>query len=554
MSENVKNGKPAEEKTPSVRKGVKKQKKKGKRLLILVIIIIIAVVAVAAVLARNRRSHSASSSVSTDKVVRRTLQSSISATGTLRSKKTTDVYASSSSASGLKVKKVNVKVGDQVQKGDVICTFDVSAAKENLSDAKKAQKSEKETQQISVSSARESYDQAVKSRKTNLASAQKTLDKARKSKADAKKAYQKAKKQVSDLKKSVKALQRQVAEESETGSSEQTQQGLQEQIQGQLQQQTQQTRLQQELQEQQTALTQAQSSLEQLKSAVSTADSAIDQAKTAYDQTKQSQDSAVTAAKTQLDTAKASQGTSQSAAQVRTYQDIVDSGKLKAPVSGTITAVNVSKGGSYTGSSVATIQNTDSFYIISSIDESDIADVTKNMKVLIKTDATGDRQMTGKVTYIAPTGTASASSAASTGASSLTGMSSSTASVSSSGTSYEIHIKFAKGEDLSDLRADMTAKLSLIKGEVKDALAVPYDAVYTDKNGKQVLHKVTENADGSKSTENIRVNTGLESGYYVQILNTEGIREGMEIEIPEADNNDSLQDAYQGMNASDGVN
>lgn len=558
IRETTQTGPAPEKKTPS-----KKQQKKRKRRIIIVVIIVIAVIAVTAGLARSRRSDSKSSDISTDKVVRRTLQSSISATGTLQSRKTTNVYASSSSASGLKVKKVNVDVGDQVQKGEVLCTFDVSAARENLSDAKKAQKSEEQTQQISLRSAQVSYDQAVKSRKSNLASAQKTLDKARKSKSEAQKAYKKAKKQVSDLKKSVRKLEKQVEEEA--GNSRQTQSGQGSQSQqSQILQilqgsQGQQTQLQQELSEQQAALTQAQSSLEQMKSAISTADSAIDQAKTAYDQTKQSADSTVAAAKTQLDTAKASAGTSQTAAQVRTYQQIVDSGKLKAPVSGTITAVNVAKGDSYTGSAVVAIQDTDNLYVVTSIDESDISDVKNKMEVLVKTDATGDEQLKGKVTYISPTGSASSSSAAagaadSSGLAGMSGMSSSTAAVSSGGTAYEVHIRFDKGEDTDNLRVDMTAKLSLIKGEVKNALAVPYDAIYTDKDGKQVVHKVTESADGRKTTENVRVNTGLESGYYVQILNTEGLTEGTEIEVPKAENSDSLEDAYQGMNASDGVN
>lgn len=50
------------------------------------------------------------------------------------------------------------------------------------------------------------------------------------------------------------------------------------------------------------------------------------------------------------------------------------------------------------------IQDNSSFIVEASVDEYDIADISKGMSVVIKTDATGDQELDGEVIYVVDTG------------------------------------------------------------------------------------------------------------------------------------------------------
>ena len=71
----------------------------------------------------------------TSQVERRTLVSSVSATGTVTSVNSKNVTAN---LSGMEVKSVSVEVGDMVEAGQVICVLDSEEIKENLADAQTA--------------------------------------------------------------------------------------------------------------------------------------------------------------------------------------------------------------------------------------------------------------------------------------------------------------------------------------------------------------------------------------------------------------------------------
>ena len=160
------------------------------------------------------------------------------------------------------------------------------------------------------------------------------------------------------------------------------------------------------------------------------------------------------------------------------------------------------------------------------------------MDVLIKTDATGDEELAGKVTNVAPTA-GSTSVPAANAVESL-----GSTAVSSSGSGYQVEIDLLEANER--LRIDMTAKLSLIKEQKKNILVVPYDAIFTDENGNKTLHVVPDaQSDGTSAVPEmtgaesaddyteIKVETGMESGYYVEILPTPGIENGTVILLPQ---------------------
>lgn len=113
--------------------------RKHKKLLIFGVIgVIIVAVGVSVVSNMNRKKEQMMAMMNqtqTSKVEKRTLVSSVSATGTVTSVNSKSVTAN---LSGMEVKSVSVEVGDMVEAGQVICALDSEEIEENLADAKQA--------------------------------------------------------------------------------------------------------------------------------------------------------------------------------------------------------------------------------------------------------------------------------------------------------------------------------------------------------------------------------------------------------------------------------
>ena len=177
-------------------------------------------------------------------------------------------------------------------------------------------------------------------------------------------------------------------------------------------------------------------------------------------------------------------------------------------------ADHVEEGDTYDGSTMFTVQDMSQFVVDATVDEYDIADIQKDMEAVVKTDATGDEELTGTVTYVAQTPESTDSSQRSTG--------------SSSSANYKIQITLSDTNDR--LRVGMTAKTSIVLTSAKDALTLPYDCVETDADGSYYVTL----EDGTKLT----VEKGVESDYYVQVISDE-ISEGTKVQIPLSSQSDT---------------
>lgn len=189
---------------------------------------------------------------------------------------------------------------------------------------------------------------------------------------------------------------------------------------------------------------------------------------------------------------------------INEYTELIEDCVVRASISGVITTLNVTEGNIFEGGDIYTIQDNENFIVTSSVDEYDISSIEKGMSAYIKTDATGDVEMTGEVTYVAisSSGTGTMGAAASSG-------------------SYTIKVSIDNPD--SKLRAGMTAKISIALEESKNTLTVPYDAVTTNPDGTS---SITADVDGEKKT--ITVETGLETDYYTEVISDE-VSEGMTV-------------------------
>ncbi len=270
--------------------------------------------------------------------------------------------------------------------------------------------------------------------------------------------------------------------------------------------------------------------------------------------------------------------------QIAQMQKQIDNAVVKSPVSGTVTAIGVHAGDVYTGSPIVRIENCQSFEIEAFIDEYDIADVQKGMDVKIKTNATRDEVLNGKVTYVAISSASLSSgmdlSALAGGMSSYTGVAASTGGTAT----YKIKIDINTPNDR--LRAGMNARLSIITSKADDVLSVPYESVFERDDGTNYIkvvkpdydidgniaktdekyQKITGkaiNIDGSSTKkvlsdsiedyiEEIDVEAGIEGTYYIEI-SSDKISEGMYVIVPKADSDNSLTQLFEMMGADAGI-
>ncbi len=246
--------------------------------------------------------------------------------------------------------------------------------------------------------------------------------------------------------------------------------------------------------------------------------------------------------------------------------DSLDNYIVTAPITGLVTEVNAQEGNGYqaTTGALLTIQAVDVYEVTTQIDEYDINNVRVGQDVVIMTDATGEEEIDGKVTFIAPV------------AKPATG--------NSTSNTFEVKIDITERDER--LRLGMSAKLNILVDTHKDVLVVPYDAIEEKENGDTVIYvsekgtteEVQDNGkknilgievigmDGQiKNTDDkedkktggfgsdkgnareVPVKIGLESDYYTEIIG-QNINEGMTVLVnSDAGNVKGDMDIFMGM-------
>ncbi len=212
---------------------------------------------------------------------------------------------------------------------------------------------------------------------------------------------------------------------------------------------------------------------------------------------------------------------------VEKYEEQKKDAVVLAPGDGIVTSVSVKEGERYKGGEIVSIKNDTGYMVKLSVDQYDISDIEKGMKAIIHTDTTGDDDMDGKITFISPVPTQAAATA-------------DTATASATASSGEYPVEVTINNPSERLRFGMSAKVTLILDEVKDALTVSESAVQEDENGDtyvEVFNGMDEETNEIK-TERIPVTYGLKTDYYVQIVG-DGITEGMQVMVPEIESEEA---------------
>lgn len=442
----------------------------------------------------------------------------ISVSGTVESESSMNVTSSVSA----KITKLNVAVGDYVNEGDILCVFDNSDIKQQITDLETSIKNASALDENTKKMNRKALENAKEDQKVQLKSAKESIDSA---KDDYNKAYKKYSDCINNINSCVLEYNdvcNQIAEyESsmpdmdysdnqdfyddgyddsmdnfdnydDTSSQDDTYSNL--------------VSKREELSTKiETYKVEASSYEEQFESLQKAIDSANDN----YDSVKRSTDQAIESAQNTVDIQDyQNDSSSNTATQLKNLKTQLEECTVKAEKSGTVTSLSVAEGDTPTeGALLMTIENNSQLKITANIDEKDILKVKEGMNVVVTSEATGDTEIKGKVskviTIISSNGNSSNPSGDSSGGS------------SSNGFTAEITI-----DGNSDLLVGMKAKAKIMLVEKSGCYSVLYDCIMYDDNGNPyVLVADTSNSDnGTTATvKRADVTLGDESGSYVEV-------------------------------------
>lgn len=167
---------------------------------------------------------------------------------------------------------------------------------------------------------------------------------------------------------------------------------------------------------------------------------------------------------------------------------------VKAPIGGVVYKINV-KTGDQIGLSLPlmSISATDQLQVESNVSEYDIDLVSLGQKVIIKGDGFDD-VYTGTVTYISPV------------AESV---------INGQSTETVVKIKMAINEQNTKFKPNFSANVEIQTAAIENALTIPYEAIYTTKEGEKLVFVVK---DGVLSQRTIK--TGVEGDLVVEVIGT----------------------------------
>ena len=523
--------------------------------------------------------EAAMSSQTFETVTRMDISNSIAVTGTIVSNESRTV---TTLVSDTKVLSVSVNIGDYVNEGDIICTFDTSSVEDKIERLQKRMK---------VASAQDALEEAEAARKLaraeadywthvsenqiEVAAAVRAYEAQERDIADAstdleeaKTDYENAQDDYSDYKKKVKKLKKIINEYYEAGSDDERKSVLSgtgydsiDDVENAY------DSYKEKRDSAEDNVTSYERKIEDLESSLTDTTAKIYDSQDTYNKavnslndTMLSDYRSIEDAQSNLESVQLSNKTTNDDNQqtLEDYQKQLEDCVVVAPISGVITKLSVQEGDEYTSSAsssqeVCVIQDDSSYKVSGDVDEYDISSISVNQTAVIKTDATDDDELKGVVTKVYPVPDSD-----------------------SSDTAYEVEIDLEGRDDR--IRIGMTAETSILTDSRENVLAVPYNCIEEDDEGNYYVYLVSNDAsasgnaaadtgeakeeqsdkkpsgkDGkSANSENMGVQTkkvavekGLETDYYTEIISDE-IKEGDKVLVPDSSSGNSDSSDFNG--------
>ena len=446
------------------------QKKRKRRRLLIILLIVAAVIGLivfwisnSVKKAKEKLAGLSANTVQTAFVEKKTLYDSKDATGTLYALESRTITRSlqGSEQGGAKINAINVEVGDHVSVGDVLVEFSKENVEKSIAEAKEDIGTQKQLDALNAEDEQRKYVYTYESAATSMKDAAQNVDDALKALYEACDAYGDAKRARDEAKEKENWDDVKASYEAQVANAYQAEQQAQKAYDNAVKAQA----------------DGGQGSASSVANSLSEADSAYKKAQiTAGDTVKKLQ------------------------RQLNDSIDSLDDYIVYATIDGVVTEVNVSEGNTFVSGNVLTIQDDSGYKADVLVDEYDIPKVKKayeekkangqNLEVVVKTDATGDKEFKGHVTLISPTSTTTTSFS-----STSSGSGSSSGGTSSSGAAnYKVSIELDEIDE--SFMIGMSAKVAIIVNQSpENSLCVPYNCVKQTDDGKYIVKVLDENGD-----------------------------------------------------------
>ena len=446
------------------------QKKRKRRRLLIILLIVAAVIGLivfwisnSVKKAKEKLAGLSANTVQTAFVEKKTLYDSKDATGTLYALESRTITRSlqGSEQGGAKINAINVEVGDHVSVGDVLVEFSKENVEKSIEEAKEDIGTQKQLDALNAEDEQRKYVYTYESAATSMKDAAQNVEDALKELYEACDAYGDAKRARDEAKEKENWDDVKASYEAQVANAYQAEQQAQKAYDNAVKAQA----------------DGGQGSASSVANSLSEADSAYKKAQiTAGDTVKKLQ------------------------RQLNDSIDSLDDYIVYATIDGVVTEVNVSEGNTFVSGNVLTIQDDSGYKADVLVDEYDIPKVKKayeekkangqNLEVVVKTDATGDKEFKGHVTLISPTSTTTTSFS-----STSSGSGSSSGGTSSSGAAnYKVSIELDEIDE--SFMIGMSAKVAIIVNQSPaNSLCVPYNCVKQTDDGKYIVKVLDENGD-----------------------------------------------------------
>ncbi len=124
----------------------------------------------------------------------------------------------------------------------------------------------------------------------------------------------------------------------------------------------------------------------------------------------------------------------------------------------------------------------------------DILNIREGMEVVFTTQLTGSSEIKGKVTNVSEIYTNGA---------------------------YHAEIEINDTEMMSVLKPNIDAFVRILISNKESVMAVSYDSIFTGEDGNSYVYRAQKGKKGEYRTESIKVEKGVETDYYVEIITSE---------------------------------
>lgn len=435
---------------------------------------------------------------------KRDLSKVVGANGVVESENVSKITTSITS----NVKELNVQPGDKVQEGDTLCVFDdetikaeIKKLEETIALNQKAENYQDGVNQRALANAQEDQSRETDNATTDVNQAQSDLDSANNKVSDCEDNLSNLRDEIKEIKKTLKQLR---SERDSFYSAGDTTNAEAKKVEV--------DKAQKEFEELESSYTTAETELATLRENAKAAERAVGTANEALESTRDSAEESVQTQIDNINTSKFKADDSDNETQLEKLKTNLANTVIKAPISGTITYLNIEKGSPAQEGVVMKIENTDALKISVKIKEYDILNIKEGMKVTVTCDAIPDVTMQGQVSkiYLTPISSSATDST----------------SADSSTREYAAEIKL--DEENANLLIGMNVKTKIILEENTDVFAVPYEAVTSNETGQNIIYVANDDGTGKYTVKSISVEKGIETDYYASISSDE-LTEGMYI-------------------------